>query len=148
MKKLFLSALTGLLLTTACEQTPVAPKQPTAESVQQDASVSNIPCTYPGNCVSQARVARNHLGLPSFPGGLYDWPSKRAIINRTYNPRIGSVAVCNERNGVGHVAVVIRVRGSGANAIVTLYEANYGIEDCRNDRSGTATQLRIVGYRY
>jgi hypothetical protein len=159
MKKFSLPALalTALFLTTACERTPVAPEQPTTEpaqqdasvSAQQDASVSSIPCQYPDNCVLQARYARAYLRVsPSLPYGLTSYAQKRDIINRTSNPRVGSVAICNQGNSIGHVAVVTRVRGSGSGAIVTLHEANYGSVRCRNDRSGTAAQLRITGYFY
>jgi hypothetical protein len=167
MKKFFLAALTALFLITACEKTSVVPEQPTVESAQEDVSlesvqpgvseesvqqavsVSSIPCRYPSNCVDQARYARAHLRVtPVLPNGLFTYEDKRRIINRTIDPRIGSVAICNQGTPAGHVAVVIGRSGSGSSAIIRLHEANYLGVRCRNDRSGTAAQLRIVGYFY
>jgi hypothetical protein len=106
-----------------------------ADPSADDQSCSDVDCS---NCVKHARCLQSAL-----PYGLYTCADKENIINAS-EPNVGSVAVMN----VGpdcHVGYVSDVQGSGPDAIITLDEANYHAGMC-GTRSGTAADLKIVGY--
>ncbi len=92
------------------------------------------------NCVLWARSQ-----APSLPTGLTYYSGKLAIINHRF-ARVGSVAIHNTGNSIGHVSVVRNVAVNHDGSLnVTIQEANY--TSCQITwRTGTPEALKIQGY--
>lgn len=93
------------------------------------------------NCVLYARSQVSKL-----PTGLTDWSGKLSVINHLF-PRVGSVAVIDVGNDVGHVAVVenVSVNSADGSLKVSIIESNF--RNCQiTRRSGSMDYLRIRGF--
>lgn len=100
---------------------------------QQNSNTSNnIAC----NCVLYARSK-----VSSLPSGLNTQADKARIINSRF-PKVGTIAI----HSINHVSYVERTEVASDGTIrITLREANY--QACQiTSRSGTASQLGIIGY--
>jgi len=87
------------------------------------------------NCVKFARSK-----VPSLPYDMWTLQDKMRIVNSNI-PLVGEVAVMNYAAPWGHMGVVVGVRGNQ----ITIEESN--LNRCKiGRRTGTASQLRILGY--
>ena len=113
------------------------------------------------NCVLYCRAEGK-----KFPTGMWTIKDKKRIINSP-NPKVGALAIMNVgmwyiHNGVrvfsGHIGIVEKISYSqkkcptcgtilkNVPSYITIREANY-VHCAVSRRSGTPSELRILGYR-
>lgn len=111
--------------------------------------ISNDPCGVPANVVNCVRYCRCRRSLPDNDLTNYEVldrrgnliGGKRFIIN-TQTASVGAAAIIKTNATWGHLAIVQRVAGS----TITIRETNWA-GSFVSERSGTAVQLGITGYR-
>jgi hypothetical protein len=95
---------------------------------------------YRGQCVTYARSL-----YPSLPSGLWNYASKKRIIN-SFTPRIGCVAIHNI-GLYGHVSIVMEYSGTGTEPtdIFKIREANFR-KGFITEREAMKAELAITGF--
>ena len=143
LKSLFVFALLASCVFVACKKEAITT---TTEEVSYDAYNNDEGTqarTFSGTCPCDNCVLFVRCKMPSLPGGLTSYASKKNIVN-AWSPSAGYAVIMPSSSypANGHIAYVDKVNSDGT---ITISEGNFNGK-C-NTRTKKPSDMSVYGYR-